>query len=184
MELRSSTRGHALVDHFLVQSVSESVAGRRGPIRPSFQTVGLQKSMATHQAGASLFDLLDVDLHANRDERRRELHPRDARNLQQPSQLAIESIDLPVDELPEVLRYPGRDLLGSARQGPASLHFDEGTTPDGIVEHVDDEQRIAFCPRVDRSCQPPERQLLAGGRKAAYHELLHRVFGQQPKWKL
>src|SRR6185369_6438246 len=68
--------------------------------------------------------------------------------------LVAEPRQLPVDEVPDARWYTVDGFLDSPRQLPATVDFSEHALRDPVLDHVDQEERVAARSLVEATHQP------------------------------
>ena len=117
-----------------------------------------QELAPSRQRLAPQLALRRIDPDRDRD-RRRELHPRHAGRRQHRLLVRSQVFDLLLDELPQRLRGPRRDVLHRPREPPEAVDLAELPLADQVVDRVHQEQRVAVRVPVER-----ERQLRRASR--------------------
>jgi hypothetical protein len=107
MEPQAPPDRQPVVHHLLIQGMEEPIAPCNRPVCPCLHATPPQELAPSHQRLASLLDGIERFLNTRGHRRHRELHPYHTRGLQQPSFFGTESLELPLDHLPHVLRDVG-----------------------------------------------------------------------------
>ena len=137
MQLGTGKRADALVQHFAIQLVAESIAGV-GERRLRREGHLGQPALAARELRASLCETRNLAFQYPRKRREPELNAADARRVEQPALLRSELPDVTLDDSGERLRRRHRT---HAFQGGRSAAGCRLVVANEIVHHAGDEER-------------------------------------------
>jgi hypothetical protein len=143
-----------LVEHVAVEHVGEPITAARRPVRPWRPPRLAQEGALRRQRFAALLDLLDPPVHRCRQRRDRKLGARDACRFQKAAVVRRQSLQLPFDELAEVVGNQFLHVLDRRGESPPPVVLGDQTVVDEVIEHLHHEQCITLCASVDGTREP------------------------------
>jgi hypothetical protein len=141
---------HALVQHFLVECMHETIPCPYGRVWPLDEPSFLEKMSVSGKFCAVLFDELKLHLPPGRDRWGGKLHAGDARHLEYALRCGREGSYLGLDHTVQVTRDRSQErseefIRRLVLPPPCPLLRIE------VVNHMPQKQRVAFCPVIHRA---------------------------------